>query len=229
MSLGYVILYYRWEWEEAQKAFRRAIELKDAYATAHHFYMNLFVARGRFEEALAENRRALELDPLALIMNAARGWAQFFRRDFEAAIDTLRKAIALDETFAVSHVWLSWALIKAGRFPEAIAEAQQGVTLSGVKADALAAQAYVHAAAGDAGRAEALLGDLLAASRQRFVQPYFIAMTYAALGKHDEAFLWLRKSVEVRSHYLVLLKVDPRLDELRSRPEFAAIAEQVGI
>src|SRR5438132_14003774 len=111
--------------------------------------IGLFVARGRFEEALAENRRALELDPLALIMNAARGWVHFFRRDFEAAIDTLRKAIALDETFAVSHVWLSWALIKAGRFPEAIAEAQQGVTLSGVKADALAAQPYVHAATGD--------------------------------------------------------------------------------
>ena len=229
VSLAYVDLYYRWEWDKAEKGFRRAIELKDAYANAHHFFMNFYGTRGRFEEALAENRRALELDPLSLIINAARGWVLYFSRDFSAAIDAYRKTIALDETFGVSHVWLSWSLIQVGRFPEAIAEAQQGVTLSGVKGDALAAQAYVHAAAGDTGRAEALLGDLLAASRQRFVQPYFIAMTYAALGRPDDALLWLRKALEVRAHYLVLLKVDPRLDPLRSRPEFTAIAEQVGV
>jgi tetratricopeptide (TPR) repeat protein len=221
--------YYRWDWEKTEKACRRAIELKDAYAYAHHFYMNFLAPRGRFDEALAESHRALELDPLSLIINAARGWVHYFRRDFDAAIDALRKAIALDETFGPSHVWLSWALVKTGHFPEAIAEAEKGVMLSGIKGDARAAQAYVHAAAGDTGRAEELLGDLVAASRERFIQPYFIAMTYAALDKPEEALLWLRKSLEVRSHYLVLLKIDPRMDVLRSRPEFAAIAAAVGV
>jgi serine/threonine protein kinase len=228
-SLGYADFYYRWEWDRAEKDFLRAIELKDAYSTAHHFYVNLLTARGRFEEALEENRRALELDPLSLIINAGRGWVHFFRRDYDVAIDAFRKAIALDETFGPSHVWLSWALVKTGQFPEAIAEAEKGVTFSGVKGDARAAQAYVHAAAGDTGRAEALLGDLVAASRERFIQPYFIAMTYAALGRPDDAFHWLRRSVELRAHYLVLLKVDPRMDVLRSRPEFAAIAAAVGV
>ena len=101
--------------------------------------------------------------------------------------------------------------------------------LAGSKGDAPATQAWVHAAAGDIERAEALLGDVLAASRQRFVQPYNIALTYTALGRIEEALLWLRKSVEVRSHHLVLLKVDPRVDALRARPEFAAIAEEVGV
>jgi len=229
VSLAYVDHYYRWEWVKAEKGFRRAIELKDAYSTAHLFYMNLLASRGRFEEALAENRRALDLDPLSLIINAARGWVHYFRRDYDASIDAFRTVIALDETFGVSHVWFSWALIKAGQFPEAIVEAEKGVTFSGVMGDARASQAYVHAAAGDTARAEALLGDLLAASRERFVQPYFIALTYTALGRTDEALLWLRKALEVRAHYLVLLKVDPRVDDLRSRPEFAAIVEQVGV
>ena len=229
VPLAYVDHYHRWDWEKAEKACRRAIELKDAYAYAHHIYMNFLAARGRFDEALAENHHGLELDPLSLILNAARGWIHFFRRDFDAAIDAHRKAIALDDSFGIGHMWLSWSLVRTGQFAEAIAEAEKGVMLAGSKGDAPATQAWVHAAAGDIERAEALLGDVLAASRQRFVQPYNIALTYTALGRIEEALLWLRKSVEVRSHHLVLLKVDPRVDALRARPEFAAIAEEVGV
>jgi len=228
-SLGYVQLYHRWKWAEAEESFRKAIALKESYPSAHHFYLNLLVTRGRFEEALAQNLRALDLDPLSLIINAALGWYHYFHRDYQKAADSLRKTLAIDDSFGLAHLWLSWALVKLGRFDEAIKEAQQGVTMSGTKGEALAATAYAYAAAGERARAQSLLDELLQISRERFVQPYYLASIASALGNVADAIRWLDESVAIRSHLLVFLNVDPRFDELRSRPEFAAIAEQVGV
>ena len=227
-SRGYVNIYYWWKWDDAERDFRRAIELKASYPIAHHYYMNLLAIRGRFEEALTENRRALDLDPLSLIINGSRGWTHFFRRDYPTAITELRKAVALDETFAVAHVWLSWALVKSGHRAEAIAEGERAAAIAG-KGDAVGSLSYVLAAAGEHARATAQLDEMLEASRKRFVQPYYIVLTLAALGRTDEALQWLRKALEVRSHFLVLLRVDPRIDALRDRPEFAEIATEVGV
>jgi len=101
--------------------------------------------------------------------------------------------------------------------------------LAGGKGDAVGSLSYVLAGAGEHARAKVQLEQILQGSRQRFVQPYYIALTYAALGRADEALEWLRKAVEIRSHFLVLLKIDPRLDDLRSRSEFAEIAKDVGV
>ena len=228
-SLAYVKHYYRWEWNEAERNLKKAIELKDAYATAHHYYLNLLVARGRFDEAFAQSDRSLELDPLSLILNAARGWVLYFRHDFDGAIEVLRRTLAMDDTFGQAHLWLSWALARKRQFGEAIAEAQQNAAFSGIRVEALAAQAYAHAAAGEVDQARAGFDELISESKQRFVQPYNLAAIASALGNVDEALRWLQESVTIRSHHLVLLNVDPRFDEIRDHPEFRRIAEQVGV
>lgn len=226
-SLGYVMLYYHWKWAEAETYLRKAIALKDAYTTAHLFYVNFLVARGRFDEAAAENRRALELDPLSMIDNCGTGWNAFYSRDYGRAVQTLRKALTIDDTFGQGHLWLSWALVKAGHFEEAIAEAKRGITAP--RGEALASEGYVQAAAGKRDAAMAILTQLLEMSKERFVQPYYVAIIYTALGDAAQALDWLQRSVDLRSHYLVMLKVDPRFDEVRSHPQFAHIMEQVGL
>ncbi|HEY0159654.1 MAG TPA: protein kinase [Thermoanaerobaculia bacterium] len=221
-ALGAVRWWFDWDWEGAEEAYLRAIELNPNYATAHDGYSMMLSARGRFAEAVEQNTKAADLDPLSLIIAVHAGWPFFFARDFESAIRRFRKALELDEKFIPAHGWLGLALGQQRRYSEASEAFARALEVDSIPI-LLAMLAHTRAIAGEKEEALALLGLLEGERESRYISPYDIAVIHAGLGERREAIASLRQALEDRSAWMVFLSVDPRLEALRDQPAFAEI------
>jgi len=228
-SLGYIRLHYDWNWPEAEKQFKRAIELNPRYATAHHWYSHYLMTMGQTEASLVESRRALELDPLDLVVNGHQPWHYYYAHEFDHAIEICRDKLASDPEGFWFHFELGRAYEQKRMFKDAISELTIAVTLQKDMTFAIAALGHAFAVSGQSEKAQQLLGNLKKLSDQRYVSSADIAMIYVGLGDNDQAFTWLQKAYLERSWYLVLLRVDPRLDSLRSDPRFQDLVRRVGL
>jgi len=226
-SLAYASLYYDWDWAAAERDFKRALDLNPNYAVAHQWYGNYLTAMGRWEEALAEFKRARELDPLSLVINAVPAWTCFYARQYDRAIDQCHKTFELDQNFVLAHVWLAQAYERKGLRAQAIAELQEALKLAPGAPEVIAALAHAYAASGSKDKARQLLGELQTLTRQRYVSPYHIALAYVGLGEYEQAFTWLEKSFKDRQNILVFIKHDPRLDELRADARFQYLLRRI--
>jgi TolB-like protein/DNA-binding SARP family transcriptional activator/Tfp pilus assembly protein PilF len=228
-TLGYVALYYDWDWERAETEFRLTIDLDPGYSTGRQWYANLLTAMGRFDEAVHEMRAAQELDPLSLIANAALGWVLYYAGDHERAVDQLARTLELNPEFELAHLWRGQALEQMGRTAEGFAELERAVQLSGGSAISSATLARARAIAGDHQTARNLLRQLEDRSGAGYVPAYEIAKVYEALGEPETAIAWLEQAYRQRSHSMVFLAVDPQLVRLRERPGYLRLLEQVGL
>jgi len=226
-SLAFVNLYYDWNWAEAEKAFRRAIELNPNYAPAHQWYSHLLMAAGRTNESISEAKRAMEIDPLSQPANMNLGWQYHWARQSDSAIEQLQKTLEMDQNFEQGHWGLGLAYELGGKFEEAVAEFQRAVTLSGDHAVYVAALGHAYAAGNRKLDAARIRDELENRSKGSYVPPYWIATLHAGLGDKDEAFRWLDKAHAERSGGLVWLRVDPRMDSLRSDLRFARLVKRV--
>ncbi len=228
-SLAGVLLDYDWNLAESDKEYRRAIELNPNYATARHWYANgpLLVTE-RYDEAIAEMRRAVELDPLSLIINSDLGSVYVDARQYDKAVEQLRKTLDIDESFYPAHYWLGEAYVLKGSYAEGIAEYQKARSLND---DPLVIGLLGHAYALSGRRDEALraLDELNNLAQRRYVSAYTFALVYAGLNDRDQAFRWLEKSFRDRSSEIAYFKVDPLLDNLRADPRFADLVRRVGL
>ncbi|HWW59783.1 MAG TPA: protein kinase [Thermoanaerobaculia bacterium] len=225
-SLGAVRWWFDWDWEGAEEAYRRAIDLNPNYATAHDGYSMLLCARGRFDEAIEQITRASDLDPLSRIIAVHGGWPFYFARDFESATRRFRKALELDEHFIPAHGWLGMALGQQHRYQEALDAFHRALEVDRIPI-LTAMLAHAHAIAGDRDEAVRLLDALRAESATRYISPYDIAVVHAGLGDRERALRQLSVAVDDRSAWMVFLNVDPRLDGLRQEPAFAEIASRL--
>ena len=211
---------YEWDWLGAEREFKRAIELNPNYATAHHWYSDYLGIMGRHEEAIAEIKRAQQLDPLSLIINTVAGVRFHWARRYDEAVEQLRKTLEMDPNFAVAHDWLGQVYEQMGQDESAIAEHQKAIRASGGSSQVVAALGHTYAAAGKRNEALRILADLNERRKMAYVSPYDIAVIHVAFGEKDQAFEWLEKAYQERASPIVVLKVDPRLDPLRSDPRF---------
>jgi DNA-binding winged helix-turn-helix (wHTH) protein/Flp pilus assembly protein TadD len=218
-----------WDWKTAGACFDRALELNPQYANAHNWRTVYLLSLRRFDEAVAEAKRARELEPLSLVLNANVGWVLLHARRFEEALHHSARVAEMDRHFGPARWVAGLALAQLGRLADAAKELQQAVALSGGSPYALSAQAYVHALAGHKPQAARILKDLNRLSAERYVSPHSIAHVHIALGDHDAAMQWLERSFEDRDDYLVLLNADPFLDPLRDDPRIHDLARRVGI
>jgi TolB-like protein/Flp pilus assembly protein TadD len=225
-SLGYVALYYDWNWTEAERSLRRAIELNPSYSVGHQWLANYFVARGRFDEAAAAMRRAQEIDPLSLIASAALGWVHLYARDYDAAAQQCRRTLELNQEFEQAWLWGGSAHEAAGRFAEALPMLQKAADLSKRSAIALTALGRTYALSGDAAAARRIVEELRR-DHAGYLPAYEMARLHVALGERAEALRWLREAYDQRSHSLVFITVDPQLDALRSDPAFRELAAKI--
>ena len=226
-SLGYVRI-FDWDWAEAEREYRRSIELNPSYATAHHWYAHYLTAMGRQTEAIVEIRRARELDPLSLPINAGMGWHYYLTRQYDEAIREYRKTLELDANFYMAHFLLGMAYEQVSQYGEALASYDRAIKLSGGSAAMRAAPGHAYAMTGRRDEARRVLDELHAASAQGFVSPYHVAVIHAALGETDQAFDWLGRAYEAQSEALIWLAVDPMLDSLRTDPRFTALMTCIG-
>ena len=208
--------------------FQRAIALNPNYATAHHWYGNgPLLALGRFDEAIAEGKRAIELDPFSPIMNADLGQDLFCARRYDEAIAQLRKTLEIDPTFYYAHYNLGTALQLKGDLPAAIAEYTKAEQLSDdLVVPVLLASAK--AQLGDKDAAVRLLAELEELSHHRYVVSMWRTLLYLSLGNRDEAIRWSEQALADHDTLSVtMIKVDPLLDPLRGDPRFEALVQKV--
>jgi TolB-like protein/Flp pilus assembly protein TadD len=231
-ALGLVLHHYEWKWDEAERAYQRALELNPDYSAALLRYAWLLLARGRPADALARISRAQdiaeELDPhLLAAIRATRAAALYYARDFDAAIAECRAALALDKNDFLLHYVLGCAQLRKGAhhaglttFMEAKA-AWRDVPLvaTGV--------GLAQAIAGRKKHAVTILERLEAQRKQRYIPAIYIGILCAALRDYDRAFKWLDRAFEERADGLVLLNADPMVDGMRKEPRFQAFIQRL--
>ncbi len=207
----------------AESSFKRSIELNPNYPTAHHWYAYDLVAQGRIDEALNSIRRAQELDPVSLSINADVGEFYFFARKFAEAAAQCRKTLELDSSFIPAHQNLGLALAHEGRKDEAITELRNAVELSNRNTYVTALLGYVLAFSGRESDARAIIEELRTVSSARYVSPFHLALVHAQLGESSRAFELLERANNERVFSMLLVRVDPRLDQLRKDGRFETL------
>ena len=226
-SLAYSLMNYDWDWRSAEREYQRAIQLDPNYATAHQWYAECLSMLGRHSEAIAEIKKAHELDPLSLIINQGVGGKYMYSRRYDEAMAQFHRTLELYPHFPPTHQRLGWCYVQKRMYNDAIAEMQRAVELSGNSTQMLAALGYAHAAGGRRDTAQGIIAELERRSKESYVDHYFVATIFAALGENDEAFALLEKACAERSYWMPWLNIDFQLDNLRSDSRFDALVERV--
>jgi tetratricopeptide (TPR) repeat protein len=220
---------YDWAWGAVEKHCQRALELDPNSADSHWVYAHLCSNVGRHKEALAKIARARELDPLSGLINAMEGQVLLHAGRTDEAIARLREAIELDSRSRVAHMLAASAYIEKGLFSEAVAEAGAAHALSPSATQHLAYEAYANAKLGKQAEARKTLENLLHLSRDRYVPPYNIALTYMGLDNLVEALTWLERAFEDRDPRMIFLKVEPKWRDLRDHPRFIRLLTRLNL
>jgi TolB-like protein/Tfp pilus assembly protein PilF len=223
-----MLLLFDFKLGASEQEFRRAIELNPNYATAHHWFGNsLLVTMGRFDEAIKEGQRAVELDPLSLIINADLGSTFTIARRYDEAIEQLRRTLALDGNFAYARWNLGEALYLKGEVNAAIVEYEKAAALDD-DPEILALLGRAYAETGKKEKALELLEKLKAAGRQHYVRNYLYTIIYTGLGDKATALDYLEKARgNAESPDTTWLRVDPLFDPLRGEPRFQQLVAKV--
>lgn len=214
-----------WDFAGAESEFKSSIELNPNYVTAHLPYALYLTAMGRFDEACAEIKKAQELDPFSLVLNATESYILYNARQYNRAIEQAINTLEMDANFYPAYERLGEAYEQIEMYEQAIAAFQQAITLSEGSLFSVAQLGHAYALSGRSEEARKVVEDL----QVRLNREYLIAWVYAGLGEKDQAFKWLEKAYEERDSSMVYLKVDPKLDSLRSDPRFADLLRRVGL
>jgi TolB-like protein/Flp pilus assembly protein TadD len=226
-SLAFCLDGFDWDLQGGEKEFLRALELNPGYATAHHWYAWHLSLMGRYPEAIAEMKKAQNLDPLSLIIQADLAELLVIAHQYDQAIEESRKAIEMDPNFAMAHNQLGQAYLQKRMNEPAVAQLQTAVQLSAGSPTCVANLARAYAASDNKSEAMNLLGELKKRSNASYSHGSEIATVYAALGDKDQAMIWLAKAYDERFNPGVLLR--PGFDPMRSDPRFQEIVRRVGL
>ena len=226
-SMG-LVFYSYFEGARSVKEFERAIELNPNYATAHHWYGRLtLVMLGQLDHAIAEVKRAYELDPVSSIIHSDLGGVNYMARRYDEAIKQLRSTVEMDPEFYFAHRYLGLTLELKGNLGGAIAEYKKALELNN-DPSGLAFIAHAEKSMGRETEAREILAQMTKEATTRYVQPYAVAIVHLALGEKDQALDWLQRAAQERgATYFNFIKVDPYLDPLRGDPRFEALVEEV--
>jgi TolB-like protein/DNA-binding winged helix-turn-helix (wHTH) protein len=226
-SLALIAENYDYDWQTAEKEYRRAIQLDPQYATAHQWYAECLSFQGRFTEALEESERARQLDPLSLIIATDHAVILYFARQYDRAIEQFRAVLAMEPNFGRAHM-VVYPYVEKGMFPEALAETAEWRRSDGSPASEV--KAYVYARWGKQQQAErGLAQSKLESLHQPGVLTFVVMEAYVATGKKNQALAMLEKSYREHSSLVTTLKVEPALDPLRGEPGFQELLRHIGL
>ena len=227
LALGALKWEYEWDSAGAEKEYKRAIELNPSDATAHQWYAEKLAASGRPDEALAEMKRAKELDPVSIAVGIVDGWIFYLGRDYEKAIAQYRKTLEMDPSFPMVHRYMGRALIQRGDFAGGIRECEAAVRLSDNHPSHLTWLAYAYAMAGNKDEALQLLHQVEVAAQHKYVATHDIAAVHVSLGERTAAVAMLNQAYEERFYSVLLVSVEPEFDPLRGEPGFRQFLQMV--
>ena len=228
-SLADFYLVYEWNWPASEKEFKRAIELDPNDPDSHRSYGTYLQSIGRYDDATRERRTARDLDPLSPIVVADVGYPLYYARRCDEAIEHFREGLGLDPNLSWAHLWIGQCLLDMKRYDEALAEIERANQLAPGDVRTLATLGYGYAVANRRGDALNIIEQLQATSNQQYVSPYFFAVIYSGMNDKDKAFEYLGRAVAERHPYLILTKVEPFFDNLRSDPRWNDLLRRIGI
>jgi len=227
-SLALVAENYDYDWQTAEKEFRRAIQLDPGYGTAHQWYAECLSFQGRFDEALAESERARQLDPLSVIIARDHGTILYFSRQYDRAIEQFRAVREMDRDFPRSGALIE-AYVQKGQFADALAELGKPRTY-GDSQWYWPYLAYIYGRSGQRAQAQRALARLEhLARRSPSDQTLPLLVAYVGTDRKDEVIALLQKAYSEHSNAVVTLKVEPHYDPLRSDPRFQDLLRRVGL
>jgi serine/threonine-protein kinase len=229
-ALAYIVAYYDWKWADAEREFRRTLELEPNNADVYHSFSRFLAATGRIDDALATLRHAQELDPMPLEFKLNEGITFYFGRQYDRAIEQLNTVLALEPKFFTANWGLGLAYEQKHDYPRAIVEFERAVAGStGKSANMLGSLGHAYAVAGRRDDAIRVLGQIDAVARTHYVPSFFSAEVYLGLGDVPKALELLDRSYEEHSTLLSYAKMDPRLDPLRGNAQFVALLNRIGL
>jgi eukaryotic-like serine/threonine-protein kinase len=235
-SRAFVRLAYDWDWLGAQNDFQQALKLNPKYPTAHQWYASYLMQMGKFSLAKAEIEEAHNLDPLSPIISANTGLYSYYEHNYDDAIAKYKTTLQSDPDFWVARHYLALAYVQKGMPQEAIAELRKLIKApeSGpipdkvveAESEASASLGFAYGMAGKQSEARAILEQLDALSKRRYVSPLYFAIVYAGLKENDKAIEYLNKAFEARHPGLVLIRIEPMFDGLRSDDRFKQLIKR---
>jgi TolB-like protein len=226
-SLAWATLWYEFDFETVEREFLRSMELSPRYVFAHSWFGYYLSLMGRFEQGITEMKRAVQLDPLSSATQWAFAGCYWMARRYDQAIVQCEKTLEFDPDFGWAHGMLAWAYLGKTMPEAAITAAHKAVQLLPGSTLALATLGEAYAAAGNREAAQNLLDQLQELSKKQYVPPYMTGRIYAGLGKKDQALDLLEMGCQERASFSVYLKIDPRLDPLRSDPRFQELLRRM--
>jgi serine/threonine protein kinase/Flp pilus assembly protein TadD len=226
-SLGWIKMFYDWDWAAAEKAFQRAIELNPNYATAHEWYAMFLAPMARFDEAISELKKAQELDPLSLIIQAMGGYVYSFAGLSDKAIESCHKTIEMDPNFMLTYFYLGNAYIWNSKWKEAISAFQKLAALSGEGPLALGFLGFSYGMDGQKAEAQKILDRLNRQSEDKDAFPFFKSLVHIGLGDKARALDWLEKAFDEKESMIAAIKIWPPFDSLRQESRFEALLRKL--
>jgi len=228
-SLAFVMMQYEWDWQDSEQEFKRALELNPNYATAHQWYAIWLMAQRKNSQAFEEESRAQQSDPLSPIIKTDTAQLLECGNDYAQAVQQAQRALEIDPNFSLAHLYLADAYVGKQDYPAATSEFQ--VALAARKDDpwVLSHLARSYALAGEPHKSEVILRDLLKSVKNQNEMATDLGTIYTALGKHDQAFVWLEKAYEYHSGAMVLVGVAPEYQSLHGDPRFTDLLHRVGL
>ena len=214
-------------WARAEAQFQHAFELNPNYAVCHHWYSHYLTAVGRTEESLKASKRCLELDPLDLVINIHMAWHYQFARQYEQAIEQCWKTCELHPNSFWPAYFFGLAYEQQRHVDRAMEEYRTSVKMSGDVTFATAALGHLYGTAGKTDEARVVYQELKARAERAYVPAYDIALVCIGLGWNEQALEYLAQAHQERSGWMTYLKVDPRLDPLRSDARFIEMLRRV--
>ena len=228
-SLAHLAL-HDWQWADAEREFRRALELNPSAASIYHWYALYLTTVGKVDEAVQAIQKAHQLDPTSLRIKADVGQAYNAARRPDEAIEQERQVLELNPNARVAYWIRGMAHEQKGEFEQAIRDFSEALKRSPGNPNYLGALGHAYAVSGRASEARKIAKELERPLRGgEEVPAFFLALVYAGLGDKDKAFEWLEHAYRDRSGSVRYLKIEPRLDPLRSDPRFADLMRRVGL
>ena len=226
-TLAYRTTHHDWDWTLAEAQFKHAFDLNPNYAVCHHWYSHYLTAVGRTKESLIASKRCLELDPLDLVINVHMAWHYHFARQYEQAIEQCWKTSELHPSSFWPAYFFGLAYEQHGQVDRAIEEYQTAVKMSGDVTFAAAGLGHLYGIAGKRDEARSVYESMTAKAARTYVPSYDIALVCIGLDWKDQALDYLAAAHRERSGWITYLKVDPRLDPLRTDARFVDLLQQV--
>jgi len=228
-DMGTIHFWYDYDWNAAEREFRRAIELKPNSADAHVYYGWELISVGRIDESIAESKRAVELDPLSIEVNQTAGQNLYYGRQYDQAIEQLRKTLDMEPDYWIARVLLGLSYEAKGDLPRALEELEKARKVEANIPWPLAELGHAYALSGKKSDAENILKELEFRSKRSYLCAYNMATVHVGLDERGQALTFLEKAYADRSMFLTFVKADPELDSLHSDPRYADLLRRMGL